>query len=120
MEEYISEYGYHMNEKLYMYALSLMRDRVGKKINPWDKERLKNFLRDNNVSLENNYGFDASYAISMAMADYYGSSISDERHLALFVKDFCEDPDGSGTKAFDHFYIDCVAKGIPIYWDEML
>ena len=56
----------------------------------------------------------------MAMADYWGSSIEDDAHLALFVKDYLDDPDGYETKAFDHFVMDCRAKGEPIFWDEMM
>ena len=36
------------------------------------------------------------------------------------VKDFLDDPDGSKTKAFDHFVVDCRTKGEPIFWDELL
>lgn len=56
----------------------------------------------------------------MARADYYGSSISNEAQLALFVKDYLDDPDGAKSRAFDEFYIKSVALGIPIFWDEMM
>lgn len=120
LEEYLSEFGYHFNERLYKFAVSMMESRDGDKIPVFDKEKVDSFLRANNVTLDNNLGHDAAYVLAMAKADYYGSSITDERHLALFIKDFCDDPDGAETKAFDHFYIDCVAKGIPIFWDEMI
>ena len=56
----------------------------------------------------------------MATADYWSSSITDNTHLALFVKDYIDDPDGSKTKAFDHFVVDCRVKDEPIFWDEMM
>lgn len=56
----------------------------------------------------------------MAKADYFGSSIADDAHLVLFVQDYLDDPDGNPTKAFDHFVVDCRAKGEPIFWDEVL
>ena len=43
-----------------------------------------------------------------------------EKRLAMFVKDYVDDRDGSPTRAFDEFYIKTVALGIPVFWDEML
>ena len=120
MEDYLEEYGYHINKRLFDFAVSLMKDRNGQPLKPWDKDRVSEFLRAHNVTLRNSIGHDAAYVFNMAMADYYGSSITDDTKISLFVKDYLEDPDGSPTKAFDHFYIDCIAKGIPIFWDEMI
>ena len=78
------------------------------------------FLRTYGITLKRDKGYDAAYVHAMAMADYYGSSITDDGHLALFVKDFLDDPDGTDSKAFDHFVVDCRAKGEPIFWDEMM
>jgi len=119
MEEYLSEYGYNFNEKLYLFAVSLMRDRSGNKVQPWDKEKTENFLKSHGVNIDS-VGYNAAYVLCMARADYYGSSITDEQHLALFVKDYLGDIDGSKSRAFDEFYIKCVALGIPIFWDEAL
>ena len=120
MEEYLSEYGFHFNERLYRFAVSMMETRSGEKVPVFDKAQVDSFLRANNVTLDNNIGHDAAYVLAMAKSDYYGSSITDERHLAMFVKDYLDDVDGSETRAFDEFYIKTVALGIPIFWDEML
>ena len=120
MEEYLEEYGYHFNKKLFEFAVDMMKDRNGVRLTPWDKDKTETFLKSYGVTLRKSMGHDAAYVVNMARADYWGSSISDETHLAAFVKDYCEDVDGAPTKAFDHFYIDCVAKGVPIFWDEML
>lgn len=56
----------------------------------------------------------------MARADYFKSSISDEAHLALFVKDFFDDTDGYPTMAFTRFYADCIAKADMPIWEDML
>jgi hypothetical protein len=119
MEEYLSEYGYNFNEKLYLFAVSLMRDRSGNKVQPWEKEKVEAFLKNHGVNIES-VGYNAAYVLCMARADYYGSSIADEQHLALFVKDYLGDIDGSKSRAFDEFYIKCVALGTPIFWDEVL
>lgn len=120
MEEYLDNYGYHFNKKLFDFAAGMMEARSGGKLKPWDKDRTDDFLRANNIKLRNNYGHDATYVVNMARADYYGSSIFDEPHLALFVQDYLDDPDGAPTRAFDEFYIKTVALGIPVFWDEML
>lgn len=120
MEEYIGEYGRHFNSRLYEFAVSLMEDRDGKSVKPVEKEKVDAFLKSNGIELKNNLGHDAAYVFSMAKADFSGSSIADEKHLALFVKDYLDDVDGSETRAFDEFFIKTVALGIPIFWDEML
>lgn len=119
-EEYTDQFGCHFNKKLYEWAVSMMRDRNGNKITPKTKEQVTEFLRTYGITLKRDKGYDAAYIHAMVMADYYGSSITDDGHLALFVKDFLDDPDGTDSKAFDHFVVDCRAKGEPIFWDEMM
>ena len=120
LEEYIELYGFHFNKKLYEWAVSMMKDRNGNKVTPKTKEEVNEFLRMNGVTLKNNTGHDAAYVLHMAKADYMGSSIVDDAHLAKFVADFLDDPDGTESKALDHFVADCKAKDIRIYWDEMM
>lgn len=120
MEEYLEDYGYHINKKLFDWAVSMMKDRSGNKLAAWDKEKCDDFLRARGINLRRGKGHDAAYVLNMARADYYGSSIADEQRLALFVRDYLDDPDGSETRAFDELYIKTVALGEPIFWEEML
>ena len=120
MEEYLEEYGYHFNRNLFDYAVSMMKDRNGNPLKPWDKTKTEEFLRNYSVVVSRNFGHDAAYVLNMARADYWGGSINSEQDLAKFVKDYLDDKDGNESKAFDHFYIDCVAGGVPVFWDEML
>lgn len=119
-EEYVDQYGYNFNKKLYEWAVSMMKDRAGNKPNVLTREQVSDWLRTQGVTLKNDIGYNAAYILAMAKSDYFGSSVKDNIHLALFVKDYLDDPDGAETKAFDHFVMDCRAKRIPIYWDEML
>lgn len=119
-EEYIDQYGAHFNRKLYEWAVSMMRDRNGSKPSVLTREQATEWLKTQGVTLKNDKGYDSAYVYAMAKADYLGSSIKDNVHLALFVRDFLEDPDGYPTKAFDHFVMDCRAKNEPIYWEEFL
>ena len=98
----------------------MMKDRAGNKPPLMTKEQVSEWLKTQGVTLRNDKGYDAAYTYAMGKADYFGSSIKDNIHLALFVKDYLDDPDGHPTKAFDHFIMDCRAKGEAIYWDDML
>lgn len=120
MNEYLSNYGWHFSKKLCEHAVKKMTDRQGKKITPYTKEQVEALMKQHNIQLENNEGYDAVYVANMAKADYLGSSITTEQHLMLFVKDFLDDKDGNKTKALDHYYADCIAGGKVILWDEMM
>ena len=119
-EEYTDEYGCHFNKKLYEWAVSMMKDRNGNSVTAKTKEEVDSFLRANGVTLNKSKGHDAAYVHAMLTADCWGSSYQNDKQLALGVKDFLDDPDGSNTKAFDHFVVDCRSKKVPIFWDEML
>ena len=120
MNEYLSNYSWHFSKKLCEHAVKKMTDRQGKKITPYTKEQVEALMKQHNIQLENNEGYDAVYVANMAKADYLGSSITTEQHLMLFVKDFLDDKDGNKTKALDHYYADCIAGGKVILWDEMM
>ena len=120
MEEYIEQYGRHFNKALFEFAVGMMKDRSGRPLKVWDKDQVAAFLKGFGVQLRSSVGHDAAYVLHMARADYFGSSLPDDNRLATFVKDYLEDPDGYDTKPFDHFFMDCMAMGIPIFWDEML
>lgn len=121
MDAYLASHGYHFSKPMYEWAVSMMRDRSGKKVPAFDKAKVDEILAGNGIELENRKGFyDAAYVYAMGRADYLGSSITDEMHLARFVKDYMDDKDGSPTRAFDEFYIKTVALGIDIPWDEMI
>lgn len=120
MEEYLEDYGYHFNKRLFEFAVEMMEDKNGQPLKPWDKQKTSEFLKAQGITLENDKGHDAAYVLNMARTDYYGSSIIDEPHLAMFVKDYLDDKDGAETRAFDEFYIKTVALGVPVFWDEML
>ena len=120
MEEYLADYGFHFNRKLFEFAVGMMEDKFGQKIKPWDKEKTESVLKTYGIKLDRDTGYDAAYAINMARADYYGSSVIDEAHLAMFVKDYLDDKDGAESRAFDEFYIKTVALGVPVFWEDML
>ena len=120
MLDYLSHHGKHFNKKMYEWAVSKMYKSDDSRITPITKEVFENKLRTNNVVIKNDVLYDGMYVYCMALADFYGSSIVDEKHLMLFVKDYVDDPDAEDGFIFNRFYADCCLKGEPIDWENML
>ena len=120
---YLRNYGPHFNRKLYEFATNKMtKISEGKevKITPYEKEDIEIIMENNNVEVKNAQLYDCAYVASMCKADFLGSSITDERHLALYVKDVIDDVDAPDGLVFNRFYADCCYMGIAIDWEEML
>ena len=120
LEKYLSMYGWHFSKKLCNFAVSNMRKDSGEKIAPITKEALDLLLAKHSIELGNKFGYDYVFVANMCKADYLGSSVPDEAHLAKFVKDYCDDPDGYSELPMTRFYADTIGKGIPIIWEDML
>ena len=124
MEEYLSHYGWHFSKAMCDWACSKMykTDVAGRRTytTPWTKEEVDNLLKRYNITLNNKIGYDYVFAANMCKADYMGSSIMDEQHVALFIKDYVDDKDGYPELPFTRVYADCVGSGNPIDWGGML
>lgn len=119
MRAYLSNYGWHFNKKAYDFAVSQMRDKEGK-VKPYTKAQLDELLKLHQIDIKNDVGHDALYVATMCKADYYGSSIPDEKHLAMFVKDTIDDVDAADGTTMRRWYASMVAAGIPVDWGELL
>lgn len=119
MKAYLRYNGWHFNKKMCEWAVRQMR-KEGKPIKFMDKDKLKELLKKYEIELENNTGWDAVYVLNMAAADFYASSITDEKNLTQFVKDYVDDEDQQDGFIFNRFYADCSFNGIGIPWDEIL
>lgn len=125
MKNYLSLYGWHFSKKMCEWAVSKMEvenkaTKQKEKLVPIKKEEVEELLKKYGIKLEKDSGYDCVYVANMAKADYYKSSIIDESHLALFLKDYIDDPDGYDGLPFTRFYADCIGIGTPIMWDDML
>lgn len=116
MKRYLKYYGEHFNKKLCDFAVSKMNH--GKI--PITKEKVDEIFRRNGIQLEHNQLYDYVYVYNMGNNDFMGSSIIDEKHLALYTKDVIDDKDGYDGIVFNRWYADTVVLGIPIEWEEML
>lgn len=120
MEHYLSSYGWHFSPKMYEWAVGMMRDRNGEKVKTTDKVNLIEQAKSKGITIDESIGYDALYILAMAKSDFWGSSLKTEEQLLLFVNDYLNDKDGYKEVAFTRFYADCIAKGIPIIWSDML
>lgn len=89
-------------------------------IKPFTKDVIDELLKKYNITLNNKYGYDYVFVANMCKADYYGSSIEDEKHLVTFIKDYVDDEDGYPELPFTRFYADCIGSGKPIDWEDMI
>lgn len=124
MKEYLNAYGWHFSKKMCEWAVSDMRttDEAGKpkRHEPMRKDEVEELLKKYSIKLEKDAGYDAVYVANMAKNDFYKSSILDEQHFALFIKDYIDDIDGYDGLPFTRFYADCIGSGKPIVWEDMM
>ena len=64
--------------------------------------------------------YDCAYVANMCRADFLGSSITDDKHMAMYVKDVIDDPDAPDGLVFNRWYADMGYCGVAIDWEEML
>lgn len=124
MKHYINNYGCHFNKKLYEEAVSRMfkEDEEGneEEINPYSKEQIDRFLESHNIKLKRGKMYDACYVASMCKADYFGKSVPDERHMAMFIRDMIDDPDAVDGFIFNRFIADQMFMNNPIEWEDVI
>lgn len=123
MKEYLSAYGWHFSKKMCEWAVGNMKvEKNGKKekLEAMKKDEVEELLKKFGVKLEHDKGYDCVYVANMAKNDFYKSSIQDDAHLALFIKDYIDDVDAYPGMPFTRFYADCIGSGTPILWEQML
>lgn len=119
MRTYIRSYGWHFTKRACNYAVSLMRN-GGQRIEPIFDETLRELLKKNSITLDNDVMADALYVANMCKADYYKRSVPDEAHLALFVRDTVDDEDAADGTIMRRWYASMVAAGTPVDWEEIM
>ena len=119
MKQYLRNYGWHFNKALCNYAVSLMK-KGGQKLEPVSKEYVDKTLEQYNIQLEKNVGCDYVFVANMCKADYYGSSITDEKHFALYIKDTIDDEDAGDDTTMRRWYATMVANGTMVDWEEFI
>lgn len=108
---YLRYYGPHFNKKLSEFACQQLDKQ------DYTKEKLEQLLEVNKVELKKAKLYDAVYVANWAKSIFYGSGISDEKHLVLFLKDIFEK---ESDLIFNRWYADMAKKGIAIEWEDMV
>ena len=122
---YLGNYGFHFNKKACEFAVSMMskRDAGTEKSVPQDmvsKEDVDAMLVKHGINLDNDCMYDATYVANMLMSDMYKSSIPDEQHLALGIKDLIDDIDQRDGYLFVRWYSNVLFNGNPIDWSTLV
>ena len=120
---YLRNYGPHFNKKLAKFAVSKMTkiiDNKEKPITPYTREEVDNMLAMQNVVVERGQLCDCMYVANMCKADFLNSSVPNDRHLVLYIKDVIDDVDAPDGLVFNRWYADMCYKGIAIEWEDML
>lgn len=125
MKAYLRNNGFSFSKKACEFAVGLLRKenpatKKEEKIEPWTKDQVEDLLKKHNIVLENNVGYNHVYAANMLKADKFKSSIPDEQHLAMGVKDIIDDVDASPRLLFKQWVTHMDDSGIPIDWEEIL
>lgn len=121
---YLSHNGPHFNKKCCEFAIENMykKDDKGqpRAIKPFSKEDVEQILHSYSISVEYAQLEDITYVANMCKADYFGGSVPTNRHLALYIKETLDDPDGAEGLVFNRWISDMKWLGIAIPWDEFL
>ena len=124
MKTYLSYYGMNFSKKLYEFAVDNMRresaDGKLERVKPMMVDELKSLLSKYKVDIENNDLYNAMYLAAMVKADYWGSSIEDDEHLAKYIEDTLCDVDAAEGQVFARYLADCSVKGCIIHWESMI
>jgi hypothetical protein len=125
MKAYLRNNGFSFSKKACEWAIDHLKKenpstKKEEKIEPWNKEKVDELLKKYNVVLENNVGYNYVYTCNMLLADKYKSSIPDEQHLALGIKDCIDDIDASPRLIFKQWITHMDDSGIPIDWESLL
>lgn len=87
------------------------------RVEPLDKDAVDAIMTAQGVRLERAVRLDYVYVANMAKADFWKSSIEDDKHLALLVKDIVDDPDAADGHIMRRWHADMVGLGEPVEWE---
>lgn len=127
-KKYLANYGFCFNKKACDFAVSMMKKsedgssdkKKMKSIEPMTKSEVMELLKRYGVTLEHDCMYDSTYVANMLMSDMYKSSIPDEQHLALGIKDLIDDVDQRDGYLFVRWYCNVLFNGNPIDWSTLI
>lgn len=122
MKKYLRYNGWHFDRSLCEWAVSLMKRKNEKgdlePIKSLGKDEVTELLKKHNVKLDNNVGYDFVYVANKCKADYLGSSVPDEKHMALHIKDTIDDVDVGDGSIMREWFAKITSNGESVDWEE--
>lgn len=117
---YMSHNGPHFNKKCCKFAVSQMYKDEGEEFTPYQKHEVEAMLKQYGIKVKYAQLEDITYVANMCKADYLNGSVPTEQHLAMYVKETLDDPDGCEGLVFNRWINDMRWLGIAIPWDEFV
>ena len=121
---YLSHNGPHFNKKCCDFAVSQMykTDDEGNELEfkSLSKGEVEQLLHTYSIKVKYAQLEDITYVANMCKADNLGGSVPTNQHLALYVKETLDDPDGCEGLVFNRWIGDMKWLGVAIPWDEFL
>lgn len=125
MKRYIRHFGLHFNHKLYEYAATTMHRKVKgsdrtEKMKPIEKSKFDELLKKYNITLQYDELYDGVFVYTMAMSDFYESSLPTEKEIMTYVKDYVDDIDKPDGFILNRWLADMLLAGHSIDWDDFI
>lgn len=117
---YLSQNGPHFNKKCCEFAVSQMYKEDKEEFKPIQKGEIEEWLRAYGIKVKYAQLEDITYVANMCKADYFKGSVPTEQHLAMYIKETIDDPDGCEGLIFNRWIADMKWLGIAIPWNEFL
>ena len=125
MKRYIRHFGMHFNHRLYEFAISTMHRKIKgsdrtEKMKPIEKSKFDELLKKYNITLQYDELYDGVFVYSMAMSDFFESSLPTEKEVMQYVKDYVDDIDKVNGFIFNRWVADMYLEGQYIEWDDFI
>lgn len=122
---YLGTYGMHFNKKACDFAISIMMrmnhtDGRLCHAEPMSRIAIEKLLYNYEIVLDNSVLYDHVYAANKIKALAWQSSIPDEKHLALAIKDVVDDIDQNDGFIFNRWLSDMQNSGVNIDWKNII
>ena len=118
--EYRRKHGRHFTKEFCEFAVGLMRGEDGKPITPMTKNEVAELLKEFKTEVKNAKDYDTVFVANMCMADYLNDSIPDLEHMARYIRNVIDDPDGYEGIAFGRWFSDMCNKKVEVPWEKFL
>ena len=123
MEAYLSNYGWHFNEELCKYAVSLMYyedDDEHKVYTKYKKkEEVEELLTKHGIKPKSKIDYDFLYTYHAYCTDLKGT-VSDEKLLLQITDAICRDADVGDGAILRKWLAVMVSNGEPVFWGDFL